>query len=399
MRAPGLVKLAATGLLRNPGRTLAVLLGVLLVAGTAFAGGLISLGVNHAVDKGLTRLGADLMVVPQGSVEATHTALVMGEPAAFYMDGAAVAQVAAMPGVRAASPQIYVETLASSACCTGRLMLVGYDPATDFTVKPWLRYALKRELEADEILLGSHVLGLTGDPMMFYGTTFRIAARLDPTGMGMDETVFLPAPAVWEMAKNSVTLAEEPLNIPAGHVSAILVGLDDPSRATEITRQIEAGIPGVSVVTAGQIARGVADDLDGLIGYLLPVVMGVLLVALVLFVILFAAIAHERAREIGLLRSIGATANQAIAALLLEAAFLGALGGFAGVLAGRIVYGLFKEAVMVSYTLPFLYPSATQQSTLGVAVVALSALGGALAAAYPAWRLARLDPHYAIHTR
>ncbi|MFZ5814569.1 MAG: FtsX-like permease family protein [Bacillota bacterium] len=398
-RAPGLARLAALNLLRNPGRTLAVILGVLLVAGTTFAGGLITLGVRHAVAKGLDRLGADLMVVPRGSVEATHTALVMGEPVTFYMDGSVGRQVAAIDGVRAVSPQIYVETLASSACCTGRLMLVGYDPESDFTVKPWLRYALNRELEADEILVGNHVLGVTGDPLVFYGTTFRIAARLDPTGMGMDETVFLPQEAVWEMARNSVTQAEKPLTIPDGHISALLVDLDDPARAPAVAEQIEASLAGVSVLTAGQIAKGVSDDLGGLMGYLLPVVLGVLLVSLLLFIILFAAVAHERSREIGLLRAMGATANQAISVLLLEAALLGALGGAAGVLAGRVVYGLFKEAIMVSYTLPFLYPSAAEQTALGAAVVALSALGGGLAAAYPAMRLARLDPHYAIHAR
>jgi len=396
---PGLWRLAALNLLRNPGRSIAVLLGVLLVAGTAFAGGLITLGVNHAVDTGLARLGADLMVVPKGSVDSTHTALVMGEPVTFYMDGAILNQVAAIPGVKAASPQIYVETLASSACCTGRLMLVGYDPDSDFTVKPWLRNALNRTLEPDEILVGNHILGVTGDPLKFYGSTFRIAARLDPTGMGIDETVFLPAPAVWEMAKQSVTLAEKPLSIPDGHVSAILVGLSDPAKAPEIASQIESQINGVSVLTAGQITQGVSDDLDGLMSYLLPITIGVLLVALVLFVILFAAIAHERSREIGLLRALGATSRQAISALLMEAAFMGALGGLAGVLAGYAVYGIFKTAIMVSYTLPFLYPSAPQQIVLGVAVVALAALGGALAAAYPAMRLARLDPHHAIHAR
>lgn len=397
-RAPGHVRLACRNLLRNPGRTLAVMLGVLLVAGTAYAGGLISLGVRHAVTTGLDRLGADLMVVPAGAVAQTHTALVMGEPVAFYMDGGLVAKVASMDGVRAVSPQVFVESMASSACCTGRLMLVGYDPASDFTVKPWLRYALQRELAPDEILVGNHVLGLTGDPMTFYGTEFRIAARLDPTGMGMDETVFLPLEAVWEMSRNSVTRAEEPLSIPDGHLSAILVQLDDPGLAPAVAARIEA-LGGVSVVTAGQIARGVQGDLAGLMAYLVPIVLGVLLAALLLFVILFAAIARERSREIGLLRAMGATAKQAVTALLLEAALLGALGGLSGVLAGRLVYGLFEEAIRLSYTLPFLYPSAGQQSALGTAVVILAGLGGALATAWPAWRLTRLDPHHAIHAR
>src|SRR5690554_3914598 len=125
---PGILRLAARNLLRNPGRTLLVLLGVMVVAGTAFAGGLIGRGVAHAVGLGLERLGADLMVVPEGAAEKTHTALVMGLPAAFYMEGASrLEAIRAVEGVEAASPQIFVETLASSACCTGHLMLVGYD--------------------------------------------------------------------------------------------------------------------------------------------------------------------------------------------------------------------------------------------------------------------------------
>src|SRR5690606_13243602 len=127
-------RLAARNLLRNPGRTMVVLIAVMVVAGTAFAGGLIGRGVAHAVGRGLERLGADLMVVPEGAAEATHTALVMGLPTAFYMEGAGrLEAIRAVEGVAAASPQIFVETLASSACCTGYLMLVGYDPETDFT--------------------------------------------------------------------------------------------------------------------------------------------------------------------------------------------------------------------------------------------------------------------------
>ncbi|WP_273378890.1 ABC transporter permease [Symbiobacterium thermophilum] len=395
---PGILRLAARNLLRNPGRTLAVLLGVMVVAGSAFAGGLIGRGVSFSVSRGLERLGADLMVVPEGAAEKTHTALVMGLPTAFYMEGAGrLEAIRAVEGVAAASPQIFVETLASSACCTGHLMLVGYDPETDFTVKPWLRQNLKRELAPDEVLVGNHILGVTGDPLLFYGSTFRLAARLDPTGMGMDETVFLPAPAVWEIAERSRELATEPLEIPQGHVSAILVKLEDGADAAQVAAEIERRLDGVTVITAGEIARSVADDLSVLMASLLPVLISLVLVAVLLFVILFFAIARERTREIGLLRAMGATAGQATGALVLEAGLLSALGGLAGVLAGSAVYGLFKEAIMVSYTLPFLYPPGAEQTLLAAAVVAVAAAGGVLAAAVPARRLARLEPHEAIH--
>jgi len=396
----GLLGLALRNLLRNPGRTLAVLVGVMVVTGTAFAGGLIGRGVDHAVARGLDRLGADLMVVPAGAAGELHTALVMGLPTAFYMEGErALAEIRSIEGVKAASPQIFVATLASSACCTGHLMLVGYDPSTDFTVTPWLRRELGRELAPDEVLVGNHILGVTGDPLTFYGTTFRLGARLDPTGMGMDETVFLPQEAVWKMAERSHELAEQPLEVPQGHVSAILVALDEGADAAAVATEIGRRVGGVAVITAGDVALSVAEDLALLMSGLVPVTLSVLLIALLLFVVLFFAIARERRREIGLLRAMGATAGQSVRALVLEATLLGGLGGLAGVTGGGAVYGLFKEAIMVSYTLPFLYPPAGEQALLAAAVVVLAAAGGALVAAWPALRLTRLEPHEAIHAR
>lgn len=390
-------RLVLYNLLRKPGRSLGAVLGVVLAAGTLFAGGLISMGVNHAVGVGMARLGADLMVVPRQAATATHTALVVGEPAAFYMDGAVTAKVAAIPGVERVSPQVFVETLASSACCTGRLLLIGFDPATDFTVQPWLNQQLGRPLEPHEILVGNHVLGLPGEPMTFYGSEFTVADRLDPTGMGIDESVFLPASAVATIAANSAQLAEKPLEIPAGHVSSVLVRLAEPEQAANVARQIEAEIPGVAVVTRGQVTDGVSRDLSGLMAWVMPVAGGVLVVALLLFLVLFSAIASERQREIGLFRAMGATARQAVAALIGEAVLLGVLGGLLGVAAGLGVYSIFSKRILVSYVLPFLWPTAPEQ--MGLALIILLGTGalGALAAAVPALRIARMEPHLAIH--
>lgn len=393
----GLWRLTLFNLLRKPGRSAGAVLAVLIAAAAALAGGLISMGTSQALDVGIARLGADLMVVPKGAAGATHQALVVGEPVHFYMDGTLAAQVAAVPGVKAVSPQVYVETLASAACCTGRIFLVGFDPATDFTVKPWLLDRLGRNLEPDEIIVGNHVLVLPGALMKFYGTEYRVAARLEPTGMGMDETVFLPSSSISAMARASLKLAEQPLTIPDGHVSSLMVRLSDPSQADAVRREIEARIPGVSAITTGDMTRGVSRDLQGLMTWLLPVAAGSILVALLLFVVLFSAITGERSREIGLLRAMGATQGQAVASLVSEAALLGLLGGALGVGAGFALYAMFQKAILVSYVLPFLWPGALTEVLLALAVALGSALTAALAAAWPALRIARLEPHHAIH--
>ncbi|HEY8348056.1 MAG TPA: FtsX-like permease family protein [Symbiobacteriaceae bacterium] len=384
-------------LLRRPGRTVAVALAVALAAGILHAGALTGLGVRRALAIGTARLGADLLVVPEGAAEATHTALVVGEPMAFYMDGSVVDRIAALPGVQAASPQVFVETMASSACCTGRLFLVGFDPETDFTVQPWLMKELGRPLGPRDVLVGNHILGLTGDPLRFYGTEFRIAARLDPTGMGMDETVFLPLEAVAEMTRASATLAEKPLAIPEGHISAVLVKLAEPERAAEMARLITERIPGVAVLTGGDVTRAVIRSLTGLMALLVPTALGLAALAGVLLALLFSTVSAERCREIGLLRAIGASARQTALVLLGEAAVLGAAGGLAGVAAGFGIFGLFQRAIRFSYTLPFLWPSPAVQAGVAIAVCALAAGLAVLAAAVPVRRILRLEPHHAIH--
>lgn len=392
-----LLRLSIFNLMRNPGRSAAAILSVLLAAGMTFAGGLITMGVSHAVDVGMARLGADLMVVPRGAVDGTHTALVMGEPVAFYMDGGVVDQVRAIPGVREASPQVFVETLASAACCTGRLLVVGFDPETDFTVRPWLYEALNRDLGPDEVVAGNHVLMAPSEPLRLYGSEYHVAGRLDPTGMGMDETVFIPLTAVDDMVERSRTLAEKPLEIPPGSVSAVMVRTTDQASAEAVAREIEEIIPGVSVLTAGQVTQGVTHSVGRLMSGLIPISAGVFLVSLVLLLVLFSAATLERAREIGMLRAMGATARQAVLTFAGEAVLLCLIGALLGVAVGVGVYGLFQELILYSFTLPFLWPSLAQQALFAVLVVLGAGALGALAAAWPAWRLARLEPHYSIH--
>lgn len=394
-----LLSLAFLNLLRKPGRSLAALLGVALAASFAYSGTLITAGVHHALGVGLARLGADLMVVPAGATGATHQALVLGEPAAFYMPAENLKRVAGVAGVEWAAPQVFVETLASAACCTGRLMVIGFDSGLDFTVRPWLRTGVGRELVGNEILVGNHVLSLPGEPMRLYGSDYQVVDRLEPTGMGIDETVFLPLEAVWQMARDSEARAEKALQVGRGEISTILVDLADGAAPERVAAVIRAEVGEVEVLTPGSVTASVAADLKRLMAHLLPVAYGGTGIAVLLFLLLFSAAAAERGREIGLMRAMGATAAQVVGLLLGEAALLGLLGAAAGVLAGTAIYALFQEKILVSYVLPFLWPSPAAQAWAAVGVVIGGGAFGAGAAFGPVWRVVRRDPFFGIHLR
>lgn len=101
---------------------------------------------------------------------------------------------------------------------------------------------------------------------------------------------------------------------------------------------------------------------------------------------------HERHREIGLKKALGAADAHVLAEVLSEAAFIGGLGGALGVLAsacaGLAGNRLFADELGIRLFL--LTPR------LAVGAIVATALIGGLAGIYPAWQAARLDPVVAL---
>jgi putative ABC transport system permease protein len=104
---------------------------------------------------------------------------------------------------------------------------------------------------------------------------------------------------------------------------------------------------------------------------------------LVIFLSMYTTIT-ERTREIGILKSLGASKGYIIAVILREASLLSAVGILAG-------YGgavLARKAVLAAF--PTLTVELTAEWALYAASLAL--LGSLLGAFYPALRAAQLEP-------
>ena len=188
---------------------------------------IISQGSQYSMQKGLQSLGADIIVVPYGAQTDIETALLMGKPSHIWMPQNNLQIISAIKGVAAVSPQIYLQSLFQAACCSvSETFLVVYDPATDFTVTPWLQQNLGRELATGEVVGGAYIFSPDNDgTIKLYGTTLKLVGNLNPTGTGMDQTVFFNIDTANEIAKASETAAASPLVIPQGKVSSILIKL------------------------------------------------------------------------------------------------------------------------------------------------------------------------------
>jgi len=360
---------------------------------------LLAKGIGHSLKVGTERLGADIVVVRAGKEIETQTALLLGKPVSgAWMPAENVDRIALVEGVAKVSPQIYLETLTGAACCSAwDMFMIAFDPETDFTVTPWLRGKLNEPLGPRDVIGGDWVFvpAQTGK-IIIYGVEVNLAAKLEPTGMGLDKTMFLPFDTAREIAKESVTTAARPLEIPEGQISAVQVKVKENYAIDEVAKRIMAAVPGTYAFASLELIRAIHRQTQGLFRMLFLGLAVVWVLAVVLSGLVFSLMVNERRREIGLLRAIGANRSFIFKLFLTESSILGLGGGFIGVVLAVVFVYLFRVYLMVSAELPLLIPPLPSLLGFMLACLVMALVLALPALLYPAVRASRVDPAVAM---
>lgn len=397
MRDLNLPYLALQNLWRKPYRAAVIALCIAVATGTLFAATLVMRGVQNSLQVGLARLGADLIVVPQGHDVVAQEAFITGQPTTFYMDQRVADQVAAVPGVARTSSQVFIQTLTNARCCIGEFFLVGFDPRTDFTLAPWLATHLAdKPLGPYDLIVGDRILLGPTNGVTFYGTSFTVAGVLEPTGMGMDRTVFVPIEGMRNMITASSERAVQTIEVGPDQISSVLVKLAPGADPIDVAEAIEARVDGVKAITASQLNQAVGRQLQGVLSVTLAVTGTLWLMSLLTIGLVFSLIVNERQRELGLLRAMGARKDFVFRLVLGEAGLLTGLGGIGGLLASEILLISFGNLLQHRLRIPYLWPSPVETLGLVALMLLLALAAGALASLQPAWRSSRLEPYQAI---
>jgi putative ABC transport system permease protein len=394
----GLVGLALRDIEDGSFRSWTVFFCVLVLTAFTLSTTLIIRGAERSIRLGMDRLGADIVVVPEGTENQVETALLMGKPTSAWMPTDNVAKVAAISGVAAASPQLFLASLANASCCSAsEMFVVAYDPKTDFTIGPWLEKSLGKELALGEAIGGSQVsVPAEEESIRLYGYFVSLKGNLQPTGTGLDETLFLTFETARDVARISKTRAEKPLEIPTNSVSAILVKVSPGSDSHEVAMRIVRNVPGVTPIVSPDLFGSFRKDLGGLLRGMLAVLGITWVLAIVLVGLIFSMAANERRREIGVLRALGATRVFVFMSILCEAGMLTLAGGAFGLALATLVVALFRDLIVVSLGIPFLFPSIAELLALFIGGLVLALFSVTLAALLPALRISRQDPATAM---
>ncbi|OPY30995.1 MAG: FtsX-like permease family protein [Methanomassiliicoccales archaeon PtaU1.Bin124] len=388
-----------SGIKRRTFRNVVTVMTFAVVAAILLSAFFLIGGAENSMQVGMDRLGADLMVVPQQYEHLTDSLLLAGHPSTFFFNSSELSGIEQVPGVAQTAPQTYIATL-NAGCCAFPTQLVAFDSSRDFTIQPWIRQALGRQLLPDEIILGSSFIGSgEGYHLIFYGHDFTVAGVLEKTGTGIDQSIFIQYPDALAMANDSKKLAVQELTLKPGQISSILVKLAPGYDGEQVAANITSTVVGSSVITSNHLARKISDQVSGTLSTLYLTAASVAIVSIPLIATISTMVANERRRELGLLRSMGANKLYIFLIVVAEAILLASIGALIGGVVATASLMIFQNLITTSLEIPFLWPPLTDLAIQTTLVVGLAIGFGGLTSLYPAVKSVRTEPYDSIRLR
>jgi putative ABC transport system permease protein len=393
-----LLGLALQNLGRRKARTLLLIAAVALGSGAVFTGATLMQSIDRSMTAGLTRMGADMTVVPEGALTNITAALLVVEPTDLVLDGDALDKARLASIGRTAAQKVVRVEHSGVGSHHDTVDLIGFEPARDFTIQPWLAEKLNRELRTGDVILGAARDAALGSELLIFGKPHTVYGRLARTGVGTHERgVFMSFATLEALA--SVIAGEgsaRPAALAPGKVTGFLVELSPGATAMQARFAILSALKGAKVVSGdtslGGIRQGLAALLDGILA-----LMALMFASSALMVsVLFSAIVTERRRELGLLRAIGARRAQVLGMMVTEAVLTTGLGGLLGVVLGVLAMRLFERSLVYYLDrvgVPFLWLDTPHTVAFAVGAIAAASAIGAAAVLYPAERASRRDAY------
>ena len=392
-------RLAMRRIRRKPFRSVTLILLSAFLAFSLFAGSLVVMSLQNGLESYEARLGADVVVVPAeaGLKGGLESILLQGIPGYFYMDDKAMTKIAAMDGVELVSPQFFLAT-AKASCCSYPIQLIGFDTATDFTIRPWVRRSYSGTMGEGDIIIGNHVTMPSDGVLTFYEQKMRVVAQLDETGTALDNAVYGSMETMRNIARNAETLGYRYLGKVSADkaVSALMIKVADGYSPEDVCNDINIHVRKVDATQAKSMVSQIAGGLSSVSRVIGTLTVLIWVLALLILSVAFVLIVGERKKEFAILRVVGASRRMLSAMLLTESAILCCLGAVCGVGLAALTAFPFTGLIRSRLGLPYLLPGGGHIALLIAATLLLSVAAGAFSSAAAVRKLNQIDPGFAL---
>lgn len=380
------------------GRTAALLLFSALMAIAVFGGTMMISGVRNGLNTVQSRLGADIMVTPESAKNEfdAQTVLLKAEPGYFYMDASVVEEIRQIEGVEIASPQLFLAS-AKAGCCSTRVQMIAFDPATDFTIQPWLRDThVSEEMGLMDVVIGSTVDWTSAayeNVIRFYDMECHVVGQFSPTGSTLDSAVYMnfdTCKALIQACRNKGMFKYENLDADAV-VSAVMIRVKSGFTIEAVASSIRDRVPGVSVATATNMVSGIADSLGRISGTVFMIIIVFWAIGMMMTVLIFTLMMNERKREFASLRAMGASRGILSGIVVKESLLVNLLGGLTGIALTSVILFSFSGLIGQSLGAGFLLPPMGKTILLAAAALLSVLLAASLSAAVTVRKVNKMD--------
>ena len=387
--------------LRNPFRSFGLSLLIALFASVFLIGGLLSFSLSKGLNRLSSRLGADVIVIPQGSEIDDQTVLLQGDSKYAYLPQGSLEFIRGLEGVEIATPQYFIMTL-SASCCDQKVSIIGFDTESDFVIQPWIREVLADKLPKGSIVVGSEIRTGEKNTLKIFDRDYPVAATLEPIGNKLDQAVFVDEATLANIreaaeAKGIVFLKDEKsLDGEIATYSSILIKLKEGADVERLSREIHSRYDGVQFRTRKDLFSGLQKSANFLQIVVWAIVAIFLIVAAAAIVISFSLSTRERRREYALLRIIGFTRKRLQNLVLGEALLVSAVGTYIGLLFASVAFFTFRIWIGEHVGIPFIVPAAAEIAGVYVAVILLLHSVGPAAVYGVANKVSQIDAYAAL---
>ena len=387
-------QLPFANLLGKKGRSAALFLFALLLSLSIFGGSLLLISLRKGLRSLEYRLGADIIVTPSGAFvkKGLESILLYGNRTTFYMPRSRLEETLSVDGVEKASAQVFLATL-SSGCCSVGLQIIGFDPASDFTVQPWLTRDFDGVLEKGDVIIGSKILSSVGGTLKFFDVPCKVVAQLGETGTGLDNAVYTSIDTIQDLIDASIRkgVNEKMLKGAGRYISSIMVKAEEGQDLDDLCRRIEHDVKQVKAVRTKSMTSGVSDGLAG-VSKVVGVMVGIIwLLCLVVMAVVFSMTIGERKKEFAVLRVMGASRKKVSSLVMREAFFVNAGGCISGIFLALLFALSFHPLIKESLNLPFLLPGVAGMTLLAIFSFVFSMTASLLASCGTAASISKID--------
>jgi len=399
MRFPDAFTYAFSHLRHRGLRTWLTLLGIVIGISSVILLVGIADGMSQQVSERLDEFGTDIMTISGGSTAmrgppgATDSTTSSGK--LTYDDLEVVERV---DGVEVASPSLSVKVEVGYKKDLGDKTITGVDTATYLETSSLDEVAEGRYLEKGDTRVAlissrtaesgfSKPVGVNS-VLELDGQKYRVVGVLDSGmgGMGGGGSIMVPLEDAEDLAGDSIAdgeISSISVKVAEGYVSAVE---DKIEWALMKSRRVTEDDRDFSIMSSQAMEESITEML-GTLTLFLGVVSGVSLLVggIGISNTMFMSVL-ERTREIGVLKSLGATSGQIQGLFLMEAAMIGIAGG---------VLGLALGWALIQLVAVFGYPGVISPFMTAFAVI-FSAGVGIVAGTYPAKEAAKVPAMVAL---